>query len=205
MISCTPLLWCVRAVHEFLLRDAHSFGHFSKPDGETGLVEKLEHGVIALQSDTCGEGHVIGLMAEPFQVEAQAIPRAHHESFLLHLIEILKQIMSTFPRQVQRGTTLLIVRIPHPLLTVVYRRRPHRNMKRRILLHSKAVHPWRSGPDCRITSDKLTGFALALDGKVLHLAMFGRNGRGNEGPGRGSRLQRASARRRRNRYEEQEE
>ena len=59
--------------------------------------------------------------------------------------------------------------------------------------------------DCRITSDKLTGFALALDGKVLHLAMFGRNGRGNGGPGRGSRLQRASARRRRNRYEEQEE
>ena len=59
--------------------------------------------------------------------------------------------------------------------------------------------------DCRITSDKLTGFALALDGKVLHLAMFGGNGRGNGGPGHGSRMQRASARRRRNRYEEQEE
>jgi len=57
------------------------------------------------------------------------------------------------------------------------------------------------GTDCRIASDKLTGFALALDGKVLHLAMFGRNGRGNGGPGNGSRMQRASARRRRNRYE----
>jgi hypothetical protein len=41
------------------------------------------------------------------------------------------------------------------------------------------------GTDCRITSDKLTGFALALDGKVLHLAMFGRNSRGNL-PGNGS-------------------
>jgi hypothetical protein len=60
------------------------------------------------------------------------------------------------------------------------------------------------GTDCRIASDKLTGFALALDGKVLHLAMFGKNGRGN-GPGQGSRLQRPSVRRRRNRYEDQEE
>ena len=55
------------------------------------------------------------------------------------------------------------------------------------------------GTDCRIASDKLTGFALALDGKVLHLAMFGKNGRGRGGPGNGSRMQRASARRRRNR------
>jgi hypothetical protein len=61
------------------------------------------------------------------------------------------------------------------------------------------------GTDCRISSEKLTGFALALDGQVLHLAMFGRNGRGKRGSGRDSRMQRASARGRRNRYEEQEE
>jgi hypothetical protein len=61
------------------------------------------------------------------------------------------------------------------------------------------------GTDCRIISDKLNGFALALDGKVLHLAMFGKNGSGNGGSGNGSRMQRASARRRRNRYEEQKE
>jgi len=59
------------------------------------------------------------------------------------------------------------------------------------------------GTDCRIASDKLTGFALALDGTVLHLAMFGRNGRGNRGQEQGSGMQRASARRRRNRYEDQ--
>jgi hypothetical protein len=60
------------------------------------------------------------------------------------------------------------------------------------------------GTDCRVSSDKLTGFALALDGQVLHLAMFARNDRGN-GRGNGSRMLRASARRRRIRYEEQEE
>jgi len=61
------------------------------------------------------------------------------------------------------------------------------------------------GTDCRIASDKLTGFGLTLDGQVLHLVMFGKNGRGDGGSGNGSRMQRASARRRRNRYEEQEE
>ena len=58
------------------------------------------------------------------------------------------------------------------------------------------------GTDCRIASDQVTGFALALDSQVLHLAMFGKNGRGNE---RESRMQRASVRRRRNRYEFSEE
>ena len=60
------------------------------------------------------------------------------------------------------------------------------------------------GTDCRIVSDKLTGFGLTLDGQVLHLAMFRKNGRGN-GNGQRSRMQRASARRRRNRYEFSEE
>ncbi len=60
------------------------------------------------------------------------------------------------------------------------------------------------GTGCRISSDRLTGFARALDGQVLHLAMFARNYRGN-GPGNGSRMLRASARRRRIRYEEPEE
>jgi len=73
--------------------------------------------------------------------------------------------------------------------------------------HSSGIHgpSVALGTDCRIASDKLTGFALALDGKVLHLARFGRNGRGRGGPGRDSRMQRASARRRRNRYEFPEE
>jgi hypothetical protein len=53
------------------------------------------------------------------------------------------------------------------------------------------------GTDCRIASDKLTGFALTLDGQVLHLAMFGKNGDGKPRAHRGSRMQRASARRRR--------
>ena len=30
------------------------------------------------------------------------------------------------------------------------------------------------GTDCRLESDKLTGFALALDGKVLHMSVFAR-------------------------------
>ena len=38
MMSGTPLLWCVRALHEFFLRDTHSFGHIPQPDGEAGLA-----------------------------------------------------------------------------------------------------------------------------------------------------------------------
>ncbi len=55
------------------------------------------------------------------------------------------------------------------------------------------------GTDCRIASAKLGGFALVLDDQVLHLAMFAANG-GGMGPGRGSRMQRPSARRRYNRF-----
>jgi len=46
-----------------------------------------------------------------------------------------------------------------------------------------------------MSTENLTGFALVLDGQVLHLSMFAGNGRGN-GAGRGSRMQRLSARRR---------
>ena len=61
------------------------------------------------------------------------------------------------------------------------------------------------GTDCRIASDKLTGFALTLDGQVLHLAVFGKKGDGKQGAHRASRMQRASARRGRTRYEFQKE
>ncbi|MEW6669729.1 MAG: DUF6569 family protein [Thermodesulfobacteriota bacterium] len=38
-----------------------------------------------------------------------------------------------------------------------------------------------SGMDCRLSSRKLTGFALCLDGKILHLSIFARqNGNGEE-------------------------
>ncbi|MEW6669534.1 MAG: DUF6569 family protein [Thermodesulfobacteriota bacterium] len=40
-----------------------------------------------------------------------------------------------------------------------------------------------SGTDCRLASQKITGFALCLDGKVLHLSIFARlNGNGQEIP-----------------------
>ncbi len=50
------------------------------------------------------------------------------------------------------------------------------------------------GTDCRLTSDKLTGFALLFDEQVVHLSVFGRrNGSSN---GSGSRIRRFSTRRR---------
>ena len=36
------------------------------------------------------------------------------------------------------------------------------------------------GTDCRLESDGLTGFALVLDGQVLHLSTFARNGEGGQ-------------------------
>ena len=61
------------------------------------------------------------------------------------------------------------------------------------------------GTDNRIASDKMTGFALTLDGQVLHLALFGKNGDGKPGARRDSRMQRPSARRRRRGYQFPEE
>ena len=38
------------------------------------------------------------------------------------------------------------------------------------------------GIDCRLESDKVTGFALAMDQKILHLSVFAReNGQGGKG------------------------
>jgi hypothetical protein len=37
------------------------------------------------------------------------------------------------------------------------------------------------GIDCRLESDKLTGFALSLDGKVVHMSIFAREAAGGEG------------------------
>ncbi|MEW6664982.1 MAG: DUF6569 family protein [Thermodesulfobacteriota bacterium] len=52
-----------------------------------------------------------------------------------------------------------------------------------------------SGIDCRLSSRKVTGFALCLDDKVLHLSIFARlNGNGQEIPH--SRMARYSRRRR---------
>ena len=52
------------------------------------------------------------------------------------------------------------------------------------------------GTDCRMSTENLTGFALVLDGQVLHLSLFAGNSRGTGGVGRGSGMQRPSARRR---------
>jgi len=52
------------------------------------------------------------------------------------------------------------------------------------------------GTDFRIESDKLTGFALALDGKVVHMSVFPREAAGAGGEARFSRMARYSRRRR---------
>ena len=49
------------------------------------------------------------------------------------------------------------------------------------------------GTDCRLESDKLTGFALALDGKVLHMSVFARLA-GLQGGSQTSRMARYSRR-----------
>jgi hypothetical protein len=49
------------------------------------------------------------------------------------------------------------------------------------------------GTDCRLESDKLTGFALALDGKVLHMSVFARLA-GIQGRSQTSRMARYSRR-----------
>jgi hypothetical protein len=49
------------------------------------------------------------------------------------------------------------------------------------------------GTDCRLESDKLTGFALALDGKVLHMSVFARVA-GVQGRTQTSRMARYSRR-----------
>ncbi len=50
-----------------------------------------------------------------------------------------------------------------------------------------------SGEDYRLTSDKVTGFALCLDGKILHLSIFARTN-GNGHAAQGSRMARFSRR-----------
>ena len=54
------------------------------------------------------------------------------------------------------------------------------------------------GKDCRLVSPALAGFALVLDGQVLHLSMFPGNGGEDreDGLSHGSGMQRPSARRR---------
>lgn len=54
------------------------------------------------------------------------------------------------------------------------------------------------GNDCRISAKRLSGFALVLEDRVLHLSLFAGNGGGN-GPGRGYRIERPSERERRRR------
>ena len=52
------------------------------------------------------------------------------------------------------------------------------------------------GTDCRLESDKVTGFALAMDEKILHLSVFARTN-GRVGEGRPSRIASFTQRRRR--------
>jgi len=51
------------------------------------------------------------------------------------------------------------------------------------------------GTDCRLESDKLTGFALALDGKIVHMSVFARVA-GVQGRAQTSRMARYSRRNR---------
>jgi hypothetical protein len=53
-----------------------------------------------------------------------------------------------------------------------------------------------TGTDCRLSSEKLTGFALCLDGKVLHLSIFARQNGNGQGTSH-SRMARYSTRSRR--------
>ena len=54
------------------------------------------------------------------------------------------------------------------------------------------------GTDCRLESGSVTGFALTLDGEVLHLSAFSRR-EGEQDEGRGARMARSSSRRRNHR------
>lgn len=55
------------------------------------------------------------------------------------------------------------------------------------------------GTDCRLDSEKVTGFAFLLDDQLLHLSVFSKRN-GSQLKGRGVRMERFS-RRRRNRVE----
>ena len=95
---------CFRAVHQFLLRDPHSFCHLPQPHGESGLAEELEHGVVALQSDPGGKSRILGLMADPLQIKAQTVPGADRASLLLHHAERDEDVAaSTFSSQLPKG------------------------------------------------------------------------------------------------------
>jgi hypothetical protein len=47
-------------------------------------------------------------------------------------------------------------------------------LKEGIVAEVETHPPVGSGIDCRLSSRKVTGFALCLDGKVLHLSIFAR-------------------------------
>ncbi|MBW1999658.1 MAG: hypothetical protein JRJ29_17060 [Deltaproteobacteria bacterium] len=52
------------------------------------------------------------------------------------------------------------------------------------------------GTDCRIESNKTSGFALVLDNKIIHLSVFSRSGTGRNRNRRTSRMERYAQRRR---------
>jgi hypothetical protein len=51
------------------------------------------------------------------------------------------------------------------------------------------------GTDCRLESDKVTGFALAMDEQILHLSVFARED-GQRGTGGNSKMASFAQRRR---------
>jgi hypothetical protein len=68
------------------------------------------------------------------------------------------------------------------------------NFQKGILSCKMETHePVGIGTDCRLESDKLTGFALALDGKVVHMSVFARLA-GIQGRSQTSRMARYSRR-----------
>ena len=70
------------------------------------------------------------------------------------------------------------------------------NLTKSILTCDVETHPAVGlGVDCRFESPKITGFALALDGKVIHMSIFARDASGRGGESRFSRMARYSRRR----------
>jgi hypothetical protein len=53
-----------------------------------------------------------------------------------------------------------------------------------------------AGTDCRFETGRVTGFALGLDGQLIHLSIFDRSGK-TDPASQASRMQRPSLRRRR--------
>jgi len=134
MVSVAPLYGCVGSVHEFLLGDVHGFGDFGECDGIAGLVEELKHGVVAVECDACGEGDVLGLMSDPFEVESESVPCADLVSVALHVVEIIEEFVCALGREVQCGLAI-VLGIPDAFFAAMDGGRRDGYMKRGVLVH----------------------------------------------------------------------